>query len=308
MLTSELKARLECALGQRIVNITRRSGGYSLALRLRLELADGRFVFAKVATTEPTARWLRREVVVYEALGSQNFLAEFLGWADDSTEPFLLLEDLSEAHWPPPWTPARVDAVLAALAEVRRAPLPPETPQLEAERAILTRWAGIAADPEPFLSLGLCTATWLEQALSALLDAEKGLVLEGTDFLHVDVRSDNLCFIGERAVIVDWNWSSVGNGAADIACWLPSLNSEGGPLPETILPAATPWAAALAGFFGSMAGLPPPEGAPTVRTVQRTQLESALPWAARALGLPPIEIGVCNGFVPQPQSPCRAGD
>ncbi|WP_394795098.1 aminoglycoside phosphotransferase family protein [Armatimonas sp.] len=290
MLTSELKARLECVLGQRIVNITRRIGGYSLALRLRLELADGRLVFAKVATTEPTARWLRREVVVYEALGSQKFLAEFLGWADDSTEPFLLLEDLSEAHWPPPWTTARVDVVLTALSEVRRAPLPPQTPALEAERAVLTRWASIADDPAPFLSLGLCSAGWLENALPTLLAAEQTLNLDGTDFLHLDVRSDNLCFIGERAVIVDWNWSSVGNGEADIACWLPSLHSEGGPLPETILPAATPWAAALAGFFGSMAGLPPPEGAPTVRTVQRTQLESALPWVVRALGLPPIEF------------------
>ena len=308
MLTSELKARLECALGQRIVRATRRKGGYSLALRLRLELASGRFAFAKVATTGDTARWLRREAVVYEALGSQPFLAEVLGWDDDSTEPFLLLQDLSGAHWPPPWTPARVDSVLAALTEVRHVPQPPDTPALEAERANLTRWASIAANPEPFLSLGLCSAKWLERALPVVLDAEKALVLEGTDFLHLDVRSDNLCFVGDRAVIVDWNWSCAGNGEADIACWLSSLHAEGGPLPETILPDAAPWAAALAGFFGSMAGLPPPEGAPTVRTVQRTQLESALPWAVRVLGLPPIEIGVCSGLVSPPQSPCRAGD
>ena len=289
LLTPELQARLERVLGQRIVTVTRRSGGYSLALRLRLELANGKFAFAKVATTEDTARWLRREAVVYEHLGTQPFLAEFLGWDDDWAQPFLLLEDLSGAHWPPPWTPARVDSVLIALADIRRTTLSPETPSLEAERAVLTRWASIAADPTPFLSLGLCSATWLERALPTLLDAEKALVLEGTDFLHLDVRSDNLCFVGERAVIVDWNWSSVGNGDADIACWLPSLHSEGGPLPETILPNAAPWAAALTGFFGAQAGLPPPEGAPTVRTVQRTQLESALPWAVRALGLPPID-------------------
>ena len=288
----ELQARLQDALGQRVVNTTRRKGGYSLALRLRLELANGRFAFAKVATTEDTARWLRREAVVYEHLGTQSFLAEFLGWDDDPDQPFLLLEDLSEAHWPPPWTPVRVDSVLAALAAVRRAPLPPETPTLETERAVLTRWAAIAADPAPFLSIGLCSTAWLENALPTLLAAEKALDLDGTDFLHLDVRSDNLCFVGDRAVIVDWNWSSMGNGDADIACWLPSLHSEGGPLPETILSNAAPWAAALAGFFGSMAGLPPPEGAPTVRTVQRTQLESALPWAVRTLGLPPVDIGV----------------
>ncbi|WP_395094789.1 aminoglycoside phosphotransferase family protein [Armatimonas sp.] len=233
MLTSELKARLECALGQRIVNITRRSGGYSLALRLRLELADGRFVFAKVATTEPTARWLRREVVVYEHLGSQNFLAEFLGWDDHPTEPLLLLEDLSGAHWPPPWSMERIDSVLAALEQVRQAPIPQGTPTLESERATLSRWADIAADPAPFLSVGLCSVGWLEKALPEFLEVEKALVLEGDDFLHLDVRSDNLCFVGNRAVIVDWNWSCVGNGEADIACWLPSLHAEGGPLPES---------------------------------------------------------------------------
>jgi aminoglycoside phosphotransferase (APT) family kinase protein len=229
---------------------------------------------------------VRREAVVYEALGSQPYLAEFRGWSDDQTQPFLLLEDLTEAHWPPPWTTARVDAVLTALADVRRVPLPPQTPALEAERAALTRWSAIAENPAPFLSLGLCSAAWLENALPTFLAAEKALDLEGADFLHLDVRSDNLCFVGNRAVVVDWNWSSVGNGEADIACWLPSLHSEGGPLPETILPDAAPWAAALAGFFGAQAGLPPPEGAPTVRTVQRTQLDSALPWAVRALGLP----------------------
>lgn len=286
LLSPELRARLEEALGRRIVGATRRTGGYSLALRLRLELADGTFVFAKVATTEPTANWLRREVVVYEALGSQPFLAEFRGWGDHPDQPFLLLEDLSEAHWPPPWTSARIDSVLAALAAVRIAPLPPNTPPLEAERPVLTRWAELAAAPEPFLSLGLCSAAWLEHALPSLLTAESQLALSGESLVHLDIRSDNLCFVGERAVMVDWNWSCVGNPDADLACWLPSLHSEGGPLPETLLPDAAPWAAALAGFFGCQAGLPPPEGAPTVRTVQRTQLESALPWAARALGLP----------------------
>lgn len=286
MLTPELHARLERTLGKRIVQATPRAGGYTLALRLRLELADGSTVFAKIATTPYLVDCVRREAVVYQALGTRSYLAEFLGWDDHPTQPFLLLEDLSVAHWPPPWNASRVDAVLAALAEVRQTPLPPQTPSLEKEAETLRKWGTVAADPLPFLSLGLCDSAWLEQALPVLLAAEKQLVLTGASLVHLDIRSDNLCFVGERAVLVDWNWSSVGNPDADIACWLPSLHSEGGPLPETVLPDAAPWAAALAGFFGSHAGLPPPEGAPTVRTVQRTQLESALPWAVRALGLP----------------------
>ena len=286
LLSPELQARLERVLGQRIVNATRRRGGYTLALRMRLELTDGSFVFAKVATTPYLVACVRREAVVYEALGSQPYLAGYRGWADDDEQPFLLLEDLSEAHWPPPWSPERVEAVLTALSQVRSTPLPPDTPSLEKEGSSLRQWGTVAADPAPFLSLGLCREAWLESALPSLLAAEKQLELTGGSLVHLDIRSDNLCFVGNRAVIVDWNWTSVGSGEADIACWLPSLHSEGGPLPETILPSAASWAAALAGFFGAQAGLPPPEGAPTVRTVQRTQLECALPWAARALGLP----------------------
>jgi len=43
-----------------------------------------------------------------------------------------------------------------------------------------------------------------------------------------------------------------------------------------------------AGFFAARAGLPEISDAPQVRTVQRQQLETALPWAARALDLPPL--------------------
>ena len=65
--------------------------------------------------------------------------------------------------------------------------------------------------------------------------AEAEAVLDGTDLLHLDVRSDNLCFVGSRAVLVDWNWACRGNGLVDLAGWVPSLHAEGGPLPESCL-------------------------------------------------------------------------
>lgn len=45
-------------------------------------------------------------------------------------------------------------------------------------------------------------------------------------------------------------------------------------------------AAMLAGVWAATAGLPPPPTAPNVRAAQLTQLRTALPWAARELGLP----------------------
>src|SRR5262249_5907374 len=146
----------------------------------------------------------------------------------------------------------------------------------------------VAADPEPLLSLGLCAAGWLETALPVLEVAAAAAPLAGDAFLHCDVRSDNVCLHEGRAVLVDWNLAVVGNPAVDIGFWLPRLAPEGGPQPEQAvpdLPEMAPFAALVSGFFAARAGLPPPATAPTVRRVQREQLETALPWAARTLGL-----------------------
>ena len=90
--------------------------------------------------------------------------------------------------------------------------------------------------------------------------------------------------------IVDWDCACVGNGTLELAAWLPSLHSEGGPLPEEILPDAPAWASAIAGYFALHAGLADIPDAPTVRNVQLEQLQSALPWAIRALGLRPLDL------------------
>lgn len=286
-----LMERIAQAVGRAVAALeTIPTGGYSRALRRRVRFADGGTAFVKAATSDDTARWLRTEQRLYDALAGAPFLAERLGYDDDGARPLLVLEDLSGALWPPPWDDARVGAVADAWAALGRLPVPDGLPSLEEERATLCRWSSVAADPVPFLSTGLCGPVWLERALPALVDAEAALDLAGDRLLHLDIRSDNLCFRPDGAcVLVDWNWACVGNPAVDLAAWLPSLHAEGGPPPEALLPGpdVAPIAAALAGYFGAQAGLPPPEGAPRVREVQRRQCVTALPWAARALGLPP---------------------
>jgi hypothetical protein len=108
---------------------------------------------------------------------------------------------------------------------------------------------------------------------------------DGDDLLHLDVRSDNLCFRDRAAILVDWNWCSTGNADLDLAAWLPSLAMEGGPKPWEVLPEAGECAAFLAGIWAARVGLPPPATGPTVRVMQRRQLEVALAWCERELGL-----------------------
>jgi len=281
------EAELEAAAGAAPVERRRvRSSGYGTnSAHWCVDLADGRRVFAKVALDDAAAEWLRHEHRVYSAVEAP-FIPELLGW-HDGEQTLLAIADLSDAHWPPPWTPGQIDAVRAALDELHATPPPPDLPPIAAERESLNGWELVAEDPEPLLSTGLCSPPWLEAALPGLLETGRSCVLEGEAFLHHDVRSDNLCLQEGRAVLVDWNFAHVGNPLLDIVGWLPSLKLEGGPDPWELVPDSQGFAALLGGYFAYHAGLPPPATAPRVREFQRRQAEIALPWAARELGLPP---------------------
>jgi Ser/Thr protein kinase RdoA (MazF antagonist) len=263
------------------------SGGYGrVNAHWRVELGDGTSTFVKQALTDEADEWLRKEQRAYESL-SGSFLPELRGSGEASGRTFVALEDLGGADWPPPWSDARIGAVLRALDELHQTSAPSWLPALQDMHDAVVGWGDVAADPEPLLRTGACSQAWLERALPELLDAVRPPVLAGDAVLHFDVRSDNLCFVGERVVLVDWNLACVGNGRFDVAFWLPSLALEGGPDPSDVLPGAGALAVAVAGFFAARAGRPVPPGAPTVREFQLAQLKVALPWAARELGLEP---------------------
>jgi thiamine kinase-like enzyme len=239
----------------------------------------GRRAFVKVASNPITASMLRREAQAYGVVEG-DFMPRFIGWADDAETPLLVIEDLSEATWPPPWTSARIDQVLAQIEAMHAV-------RVDLPVLIEEGWPRLAKDPAPFLSLGIASPQWLSEALPALVEAEARCSAEGEALTHYDIRSDNICIAASGAKLVDWAAASRGNPALDLGFWLPSLQLEGGPAPESILPGHPEVAAAVSGYFAARAGLPLIPEAPRVRDIQRAQLTTALPWAARALGLPP---------------------
>ena len=260
-------------------------GGYTPAERWIVELEDGSSAFVKAAVVDRLRDWLRQEHRAYEEIAAP-FMPRCIGWADEPV-PVLLLEDLSAAHWPPPWNPTMVDRVLATLDAVAATPCPAWATPMREMSDLFGGWSEIAADPVPFLRLGLASRSWLDAALPALIAHEHPSELEGDAMLHFDVRSDNMCLTSERTLLVDWNFVARGNALFDVAAWLPSLAHEGGPPPEAVRPEAGVFAAALAGYFCSRAPEPVIPDAPHVRRVQLEQAVTALPWAARWLGLPP---------------------
>lgn len=280
----EIVARVERLLGWAPDIWRPVQGGYTPTARYAL--AGGRrTAFVKIATTETTAAQINREIVAYAGIAGP-FVPRVLGVDPDPLRPILIIEDLSSATWPPPWNAPMIAAVLEAIAamhatatELRRGSL------LEGREA---GWPTVAADPSPFLGLGLAGAGWLDRALPTLIDAETSCRLSGDALTHVDLRSDNLCITAEGVKFIDWAEACRSAGDVDLGFFLPSLAYENGPLPETILPGRPDIAAVVSGFFAARAGLPDIPLSPYVRRVQREQLSTALPWAVRALGLEPL--------------------
>jgi hypothetical protein len=283
-----VQSQVEEIVGARVVSFEHVEGrGYTHAGRHRAFLEDGRTAFVKSAVDELSAGWLDIEIEVYSAVRG-SFLAGFYGSAEHEGLPLLVLEDLGDAHWPPPWRDGDIDAVKRALAEIAGTQ-PPSGLERVPRDTLAHEWREVERDPEPFLALGLCTRAWLDSHLPALRDTAERAPFEGSDLLHLDVRSDNIALRDGRAVLVDWNWACAGNGLLDVVGWAPSLHLEGGPRPEDVVQGdgVAELAAALAGFWAARAGLPPPDGPRArVRGLQREQLTVALPWACRILDLP----------------------
>ena len=281
----ELLSRIERLVGAKVETYRRVEGGYTPALRLLCRTAGGSF-FAKAGTTPLTCKFLSREIHVYNSL-SGDFMPRLVASEDHESGPLLIIEDLSAHHWPPPWDERQIELTLAQIDALHGT-----TASLESYaevHGVESNWRAVAADPAPFLALGLADDRWLEAALPALISYEESCPTAGESLTHWDIRSDNVCIGAGRAVFVDWNLACQSNPRLDLGFWLPSLAYEGGPEPERILPDAPEVAAWVSGFFAARAGLPRISDAPRVRTVQRRQLATALPWAVRALGLPPLK-------------------
>lgn len=284
-----MNQRLERLLGARVLSIDFVQGrGYTHTGRHRAVLDDGRSVFVKSAVDQLSAGWLRAERVVYANVDAA-FLPHCIAFEDDGGLPVLVLEDLSEAHWPPPWRDGDVAAARAALAAVAATSAPPGLTPIEVwKNDWVSRWHKLAADPEPFLSTGVASRAWLDANLAALIAAAARAPLEGSSLLHLDFRSDNLALTERGAVLVDWNWASEGNPLLDHVAWAPSLSIETGIPVEDVVEAdgVGEIAALISGVWAQSAGLPPPPTAqPRLRAFQLAQLRLVLPWACRSLGI-----------------------
>jgi hypothetical protein len=258
-------------------------GGYTRQAKWRVRFADGSTSFVKAAHVEPYSTALRREVAVYTSVEGP-FLPRLVGARDDGTLVALAVEDLGEAHWPPPY-PDDVRPLFEALDALATTPVPCG---LRAWSVASSNWREVAENPDPFLALGLCSGAWLDQVVEGLVQAELRVSWAGDDFVHYDIYSGNMCFVGPRPLLVDWDTAGRGNRWIDVAFALLNIRVEGAGLPDVGLPQEGDYAALLSGHFAVEAPAPSPEWADgsSLREDMVGDLRHALEWTADALGLP----------------------
>lgn len=286
----DLLTALARLLGSPVVQWHSIQRGYTAAERWICTLADNRTVFVKCATDERTKRWLEAEWNIYRSVHA-SFMPKTLGYSHANNQPFLVLEDLSHATWPAPWTTQSIQIVQKGLASLRATKLPHHLESLEHLRPELGGWIRIAENSDLFLSLKVCSKTWLTRYLPVLMEAEQATVLSGNELVHLDIRSDNLCILKNQVKFIDWNYARYGNGLIDLIGWLPSLHLEGGPAPWIMVEGEPEMVSLIAGYFAYHAPLPPHSPNPLHREFQKAQLRIALHWAARALDIPiPEEV------------------
>jgi len=281
----ELSERISMVLGVNISELIPVSGGgYTVARRFIAKADNGKSFFVKLAADQDTTTWLREENLVYSKLKA-DFLPEFIAFDESADFPMLILEDLSAGSWKHDWTPENIQRVITAIEKIGETKPPAELPSLEDFRHIFSCWQKVQQNPQPFLSLGLCSEEWLMKNLPLFISVEKTIKLEADKLVHLDMRSDNICFKGDKTYIVDWNWARRGNPKLDLLLWLPTLHVEGGPAPWEYIIEDVDLITGLTGNYAFSAVQPPPKQkqGKALRELQLKVLKSVFPWMCKAL-------------------------
>jgi aminoglycoside phosphotransferase (APT) family kinase protein len=207
-----------------------------------------------------------------------------IAWQDDEVAPMLVLEDLSNLDWPPPWSNRTIAAALETIERIHTSSGPLLSFE-ERNGTIWDWWRAIEKESDPFLRLNVVSREWLRRSLPVLLECAGLVSPRGDCVAHFDLRSDNFCFSKNETRLVDWSLACLGNPKLDLGLFLPGLAADHGPRPEEILPGEPAIAAWVAGFFAWHASKPFIPSAPRVREMQTRLLRNALSWVTRELNL-----------------------
>ena len=219
---SPVRAAVEKAVNGRVVHAENCDGGFSPGLASRLQLADGRGVFAKAAdggTWPWEAETHRTEARVNAVLPAGLAAPRLLHVLDDGEWVVLLFEEIDGGPPAQPWNAvdlARVAEQVAAMPRVAGLDLPREHPRLGG-------WASIT--PEQIAP----HSAWAAGQLSYLvkLENEGTLAAQGDALVHFDLYPFNILLTAHRVVFVDWPHARLGAPIVDLVMLLSSAAADG---------------------------------------------------------------------------------
>lgn len=291
------RARVEDALGSRIVEAVTQAGGFSPGAAARLRLADGRRAFAKAvsaAQNPDSPDFHRREARIAAALPAEVPAPRLLAAFDEDGWVVLVFEDVDGTPPAQPWRREELRRVVAALADMARIldPAPIYAPSIvETGRRIFGGWQRLAAARDAGTDDLAGLDPWAVRHLDRLARAEADwpAATVGTALVHGDVRADNLLLTADRVVVVDWPSACIAAPWFDLVQMTPSVWMHSGPelsreitehpLVRDSDPAAvTVLLTALTGFFLQQGRQSAPAGLPTLRAFQLAQGDAALAW------------------------------
>ena len=308
-----VKDKAEALLGSRVLRATLAYGGYAPSATYRLVLAGRRRAFFKASYPLPKGSgviWsIDPEEQRYRALTKwiRDWSPHFIGSFRADGWHVLLMEDLGPPTVPP-WTPNKTRRAARSYAAFHRGTLGANLPRVlsrTGHHEFGVFWDQIARSGGTANTAMLArrrqeeAREWLDVALPVLRALERGLLRARRPFvlLHFDTRSDNVRLRGERMLMFDWPYASVGPAEFDVAAFAQAVAAEGGPAPEQVLswyeevlplrPGVLDASiAGIAGYFADRAWRPVTVGLPRIRVIQRRQLKATLAWAARRFDLP----------------------
>lgn len=302
-LPPNLRSLIETAMGARVIADHSQTGGYSPGMASRLELRDGRVVFAKAVSPAQNPQSLdlyRREIAAMRTLPPETASPTLLWSHDDGQWVVLVLEWVEGRHPQEPWSSNDLARVVRTLVDLATdlTPSPVEaTSAVEDLASLYGGWRYLADQPERVEGLD----AWAQQNLGLLAELESGWVtaVRGHTLLHTDLRADNILLTPERVVLLDWAYAVQGAAWLDLAMLLPSVAaSTPGLDPQKVWESSTMTRGvsdhALNAVLSAQAGAllaqslePPPLGIDGLREHQNVKGQATLDWLRTRLAHSP---------------------
>lgn len=277
-----IEDRIAALVGAGVHHVDEIGGGLTHSSVLRAHLVGGGSMVVKVATDARTADDIgfeHRILTTYEL----DCMPRVVGFSE-APPPMLVLEDLRDAHWPPPWPD--VAALFATIDDLEAVQAGVEVPPLRNDR--LPTWETVMANRDTVAKLGDVSQDWLERVAPVLGRSARRASVEGDNLVHADIWRANVCFTDRGVVLIDWAGAARGNSDFDRAITVLDIYVTTDLLPRHPWPSRPAMASVIAALkCNAVTGVIPEWLTEEWHATQVTGLPYALRWAAEEHGLPP---------------------